>query len=221
MSDPITWDRVPELEPRVVLAVVAVLYLDVMALTGYWLFGGVTVTDPRFALYGLLWVNTSLWVFARTETPDADGRTRRRALGVAGGYLAMLAYTGGMVATGVDAAHASGFSILWLPPGWGPALAYRGELVRLLLMPARVAGYLALALLVYVTVLEAIGSAVSGVLGLLSCVSCTWPIAASVATAVFGSGSFVVAATQSYTYGISTAVFIATVLLLSWRPSFG
>ena len=208
-------------DPRLLLVAVGVLYLEVMALTGYWLFSGVIVTDPRYAFYGLLWVNVALWVFYRTGVPTASASTARRALAVAVGYFALLAYTGGLVGPGVGSAHASGFSLLWLPPGWGPALTYQGEYLRLLLMPARVLGYLALALLVYTTVVDAAASAVSGVLGLLSCVSCTWPVLASIATALFGGGSFLAAATQSYAYGLSTVVFLATVVLLSWRPGFG
>lgn len=219
MLDTIDADRFPRPDPWVLAVVVAVLYLDAMALIGYWLFSGATVTDPRYAIYGLVWVNVSLWVFVRTDVPDASRSTTRRALAVAVGYFAILAYTGGLVSPGVDAA-VSGFSVLWLPPGWGPALTYQGDLVRLVLMPARVAGYLALAYLVYVTAIDAAVSAMSGIVGLFSCISCTWPVLASVATALFGGGSFVAAATQSHTFGISTAVFLVTVALLSWRPSF-
>jgi hypothetical protein len=205
----------------VLVAAVGLLYLEVMALTGYWLFSGVTVTDPRFALYGLVWVNVALWVFYRTDLPSASASTTRRAFALAVGYFALLAYTGGVVGPGVATSEAvGGLSVLWLPPGWGPALAYQSELIRFVLMPARVLGYLALAFLVYVTVVDAAASAVSGALGLLSCVSCTWPVLASVATVVFGGGSFVAAATQSYAYGLSTAVFLVTVALLSWRPGF-
>lgn len=214
-------DRIPALDVRFLIGAVAVLYLEVMALTGYWLFSNVTVTDPRYALYGLLWVNVALLVFYRTDRPTAGTATTRRALAVAVGYFALLAYTGGMVGPGIENSPVAGFSLLWLPPGWGPALAYQSELIRFVLMPARVLGYLALALLVYVTVVDAAASAVSGALGLLSCVSCTWPVLASVATALFGGGSFVAAATQSYAYGLSTAVFLVTVALLSWRPGFG
>ncbi|AEN04930.1 hypothetical protein Halar_1174 [halophilic archaeon DL31] len=214
-------DRFRAVDSRLLVGIVGLLYLEVMALTGYWLFSGVTVTDPRYALYGLLWVNVALWVFYRTDLPSASRTTTRRALAVAAGYFGLLAYTGGMIGPGIESSYTAGLAVLWLPPGWGPALAYQGELVRFLLMPARVLGYLALALLVYVTVVDAAASAVSGVLGLLSCVSCTWPVLASISTAIFGGGSFAVAATQSYAYGLSTAVFLLTVLLLSWRPGFG
>ncbi|QKY19188.1 hypothetical protein B4589_001900 [Halolamina sp. CBA1230] len=206
-------------EPRTILLWTGILYVEVMALTGYWLFGDtVAVSAPRFALYGLLWINVAIWVFLRTDVPDASGSTVRRAGVLAVGYLAVLAYTGGMIGPG---GHAHGLSVLWLPPGWGPAVTYHGEFLRLVLMPARVLGYLALAYLVFVTVLDVSRSAVSGLLGLFSCVSCSWPILASIGTAVFGGGSFVAVATTTYAYDVSTAVFLLTVALLAWRPSLG
>lgn len=218
--DAVTFDRLPS--PRVVLALSAVLYVEVMALTGYWLFGNVTVTDPRFALYGLIWVNVAAYVFYRTRIAEATNRTKRRAAVLTVGYFALLAYTGGLIAPGLpaNAPQAEGLSVIWLPPGWGPALFFGSEYVRLLLMPAKVLGYMALAYLVYATAVEASGSLASGVLGLFSCVSCSWPILASVAAAFLGGGSFLATATLSYAYDLSTAVFVVTVVLLSWRPSF-
>ena len=211
-------------EPRTILLWTGILYVEVMALTGYWLFGDtVSVSQPRFALYGLLWINASIWVFLRTDAPDASRSAVRRAGVLALGYLAVLAYTGGVVAPGIPTTfdYTAGFSVLWLPPGWGPAVTFKSEFVRLILMPARVVGYLALAYLVYVTILDVSGSAVSGLLGLFSCISCSWPILASLGTAAFGGGSFVAVATTTYAYDVSTAVFLLTVALLSWRPSFG
>ena len=219
--DAVAMDRLPA--PKTVFLLVGVLYVEVMALTGYWLFSDVTVTDPRFALYGLVWVNVAVWVFSRTRVADAPAWTKRRAGALAVGYFAVLAYTGGLVAPGIPegGAHATGLSLLWLPPGWGPALYVGSEHVRFLLMPAKLLGYLALAYLVYATAVETAGSLASGVLGLFSCVSCSWPVVASVAAAVLGGGSFFAAATLSYAYDLSTAVFVLTVLLLSWRPSIG
>ena len=211
-------------EPRTILLWTAVLYVELMALTGYWLFGDTgSVTSPRFALYGLLWINVSLWVFWRTDVPAANRSTLGRAALLALGYLAVLAYTGGVVAPGIPSTfnYTAGFSVLWLPPGWGPAITFKNEFVRLILMPAKVVGYLALAYLVFVTVVDVSRSAVSGLLGLFSCVSCSWPILASIATVAFGGGSFVAVATTTYAYDVSTAVFLLTVALLSWRPSLG
>jgi hypothetical protein len=105
-----------------------------------------------------------------------------------------------------------------VPPGWGPAVTYAGSGLTLTLVPFRVVGYLALAYLVYATVLDAARSAVTGALGLLSCVSCSWPVLASLASGVAGSGSGIAAAVTTGSYGLSTLVFVVTVTLLVWRP---
>ena len=70
----------------------------------------------------------------------------------------------------------------------------------------------------YATVIDAAGAAVSGVVGLFSCLSCSWPIVMSLLTGVFGGGSAIVATTFDLSYDISTAVFLVTVGLLYWRP---
>jgi uncharacterized membrane protein YjjP (DUF1212 family) len=85
-------------------------------------------------------------------------------------------------------------------------------------MPARVVGYLALAYLVYGTVVDASSAGIAGLLGLLSCVSCTWPVIASVVAAVAGGGSALAATALGVSYDLSTLVFLVTVGLLYWRP---
>jgi len=97
---------------------------------------------------------------------------------------------------------------------------YGGSYVNLVLMPFKVFGYLVLATLVYATVIEATKNMLSGVVGLFSCVSCTFPVLAALASGFFGSSSAVAAAVYSQSYGLSTAVFVLTVALLLWRPSF-
>ena len=87
-------------------------------------------------------------------------------------------------------------------------------------VPARRVGDLALSCLVYATVIDAVGAAISGLLGLFACVSCTWPIVASVATGVVGGGSAAATVALGFSYDLSTAVFLATVGLLYWRPRF-
>lgn len=209
-------DHLPE--PRTLVAILVLVNLEALALALYYLQPDVTLTDPRYAIYGVLWVNVGLWVLVRTDVPDAGRRTRRRALAVAAGYLALLAVTGGLLGRGVPPQYADGLSVVWLPPGWGPAVVYQGTLLKAVLEPAKVLGYLALSYLVYATVVDAAGAAVSGLLGLLSCVSCSWPILASVSTSLLGGGSAIAAAALTYSYDLSTAVFLLTVGLLAWRP---
>jgi cytochrome c biogenesis protein CcdA len=59
---------------------------------------------------------------------------------------------------------------------------------------------------------------VTGILGLLSCVSCSWPILATLVTGVAGSGTAIAGAAYAQSYGLSTVVFVVTVGLLYWRP---
>jgi hypothetical protein len=183
------------------------------------------LAPARYTLYGLLWVAVGVVVLGRERRlpREATRRSRQVALGVAAAYLAALALAGGVVVPGgVPGAVADGWFVRTLPPGWGPALVYGGESVALVLMPARVVGYLALAALVRGTVLDAAGGGLRdglpGLLALFSCVSCTWPVLAGLAAAVFGTGSAVAAATAGLSYDLSTLVFVATVGLLYWRP---
>jgi len=183
----------------------------------YFVFTDATLLDPRFTLYGIVWITVGALVFRLIDLPPASTSTRRRALAVSVGYFGLLAVAGGLVSA-APAGGGMGLRLAWLPPGWGPALLYSGEFVNVTLMPARVIGYLALAYLVYATVLDAAGAAAPGLLGLLSCVSCSWPILASLATGAFGSGTALAAATTTLSYDLSTAVFLLTVGLLYWRP---
>jgi len=186
----------------------------------YMLFANVTAAEPRYAVYGLLWVFVGVVVVWKTDPTPTDDRTRRRAAAVAGGYLLAVAVAGGLL-TLPDAGAVWGVRVVPLPPGWGPAPVLTTPYVVVGLVPARVVGYVALSYLVYATVIDAVGSAVSGLLGLLSCVSCTWPVIASVATGVVGGGSAVATVALGLSYDLSTAVFLVTVGLLYWRPSVG
>jgi hypothetical protein len=81
-----------------------------------------------------------------------------------------------------------------------------------------VGGYLALAYLVYAAVLDLASAALSGLLGLGSCLSCL-PIVGSLAAGLAG-GTGVVAAFAALSVDVSTAVFVASVALLALRPGF-
>jgi len=189
----------------------------VMLAVAYVLLAGIAGSNPRYTVYGLVWLFVGIVVLWRVDPPPTDDRTRRRAAAVAVLYFVVLAVAGGLL-TRPDAGAAWGIRLVPLPPGWGPAPVFTTPYVVVGLVPARLVGYLALSYLVYATVIDAVGSAVSGLLGLLSCVSCTWPIVASVATGVLGGGSAVATVALGFSYDLSTAVFLATVGLLYWRP---
>ena len=173
----------------------------------------------RLVAYAAVWLNVSVWVVVNSRpTASASPQVRRRALAVGVGYFALLAVVGGLVTVGIGAA-ATGLRIAPLPPGYGPALLYSGEWLTVTLMPNYLVGYAALAYLVYVTVIDAAGSAAAGVIGLFSCVSCSWPLLASLASAITGGGSLLVTSALQVSYGLSTAVFLLTAGLLYWRPT--
>ena len=194
--------------------------VQLVAVALYYSFSGLRLTEPRYVLFGLLWINAGLLAVRGRSIPSGiPFRTRRRALAVATAYFGVLAVTGGLVGTGVEGA--GGLRVAWLTPGWGPALVYAGSIVSFVLMPAYVVGYAALAYLVYAALLETTRSAVGGVLGLLSCVSCTWPVVAAVGATLVGGAGFLSTSAMQLSYDLSTAVFLATVALLYWRPGFG
>jgi len=204
---------------REVQVAALVVNLELVAVLAYFALTSASVSSPLFTLYGLIWVNLALVVFARYRPPAGDAGTRRRALAVAVGYVLLLAVFGGVV--GVAPPRTTpGVEVALLPPGWGPALVVNVGVAAAVLMPAKVLGYGALAYLLYGTVVDAASAGVAGVLGLFSCVSCSLPILAGAATAVVGGGGFVVAAVAGIGYGPSTLVFAVTVALLWWRPGF-
>lgn len=207
----------------VALAGATVLAVEALAVGLYLLFADVRVIDPLILVYPLVWINVGLWAVWRTR-PPAAGPRRRLAVGVlAVAYFGVLAGIGGVV----DASHlAHGHphavevrvAYATLPPGFGPAVLASVGGLDLTLIPYQVVGYLALAYLVYATVLETAGTAVSGLLGLFSCVSCAWPAVGTALAATVGSGSAVYAFALSQSYGLSTLVFVSAVALLRWRP---
>lgn len=200
-----------------------IVNVEAIAVLLYLLVADVTVTEPRFLLYPFLWINLGLWAVLRVTPTPAPRRSRLLALGAAAGYLLVLAYAGGLVSPGhLFHGHSHGTSlrveVASLPPGWGPGIFYSSGLLSIAIIPYKLIGYLALTYLVYATILEAAGAAMGGIVGLFSCVSCTWPVLGTVLTGLFGGSSVVVSAAQSAPYGLSTLVFVSAVGLLVWRP---
>jgi len=193
-----------------------------VVLAYFWAVGGAIPTEFGYlalVAYPFVWLNVSAWVLRRTSIPPASPRRRLLAAAVGVGYFLLLARVGGLLLPGIGA-RATGLRIVLLevPPGFSPALLYSGEAVVLNLIPFQLVGYATLAYLVATTVLDAAGNAAAGLLGLFSCVSCALPVLAAVGSGLAGGGAAVVATMTSGSYGLSTAAFVLTVLLLSWRP---
>lgn len=215
-----TLDRLETLVPgrRTLLLAGLVLNLELIAILIYLNLSGSQFTAVRYLLYPWIWINVGVWAILRARPGSASDRQRAVAAGLAVAYFALLAYVGGLVGFG---GMGTGFRVAWLAPGWGPTLIYGGESLRVILVPFTVVGYLALSYLVYVTIIEAASSAVAGIVGLFSCVSCTWPVAASLLTGVFGSTAAITSGVYSLSYDLSTVVFVVSVGLLYWRPTVG
>lgn len=181
------------------------------------------VTDPVsfgfVLLQPFIWINVGVLAVLTTAPPAASTARRRLGIALAVGYFVVLSYFGGLWALGGMGTGTLGVNWL-LPPGYSPRLFYDGVLVSATAEPYKLVGYAALAYLVYVTILDAAGSAISGVVGLFSCVSCSWPILGTIAASVFGGSSAIASAAMEQAYPLSTLVFLSAVALLWWRPSF-
>jgi len=206
-----------------VLIIAGLFLAELMVLVGYLGLTSTELTAVRYAIYPFVWINAAVIAVWRTRPAPASERRRSVAVVIGVVYLGILAVAGGLIGFGAGAPV--GVSALTNgSPGYAPTLVLGTEAVTLRLVPYRVIGYLGLAYLVYATVLEAAGSAVTGVLGLFSCVSCTWPVAASVASSVVGAlggSAAAAAAVSAYSLDISMVVFLSAVALLYWRPGFG
>jgi hypothetical protein len=185
----------------------------------YIVIADITVVKPRYTIYGLLWVFVGIIAIWRTTPQPSSTQTRRRAAIVAGLYAAILALAGGVIQFGGShIGPAFGARVAYILPGWGPAPIITLPFATVVLMPARIIGYLALTYLVYATIIDAAEMAVSSLIGLFSCVSCSWPVIASLVSGAFGGGSTAVSTALGFSYDISTGIFLLTVAILFWRP---
>jgi hypothetical protein len=205
---------------RLVLVAGALVGGELLLLAAYFALSSRSVLAPRYVLYPLVWINVGVVGVFAVDRPRADGRRRLLAAAVAVAYLAVLGWLDGTVAAGTGTGT-GGLRVLVLSPGWGPAVIYDG-VVRLALFPYRVVGYAALAYLVYALVADVAGSGlVGGAVGLLSCVSCTLPVAAAALSGLVGGSVGLTAAataTAPLAYDLSTLAYVVSVGLLAWRP---
>jgi len=206
---------------RVVLAAVAV---EAALLVGYFLLTPARVTTPRYVLYPFLWINAALWAAARTSIPRAPRRHHLVAAVVAAGYFLLLANWAGLVTLTGGGHHGVLDGVLGLTigsgsPGWA-RVTFITRTVAVSFIPYRVIGYLGLAYLVYAATLDVTGAVVSGAIGLLSCLSCSFPILASLLTGVWGGSVTLLSTVYAYSVDVSTLAFLLSVGLLYWRPGF-
>lgn len=210
ISWPLTW-------------LITLIAIELALIVGYLSVSTAKITDPLPTIvYPMVWINVSLLAIATTQPSPSSPRRRWIAAGITLAYGLVLFVLGGVISPGHlfhGHVHATGISIqlLELPPGWNPAVFYGGAYLSIAVIPYKVIGYIALGYLVFQTILDVSGSAILGVTGLFSCVSCTWPLIGAIVTSAFGGAIGTLAMTHSYT--LSTLVFLSAVGLLYWQPT--
>lgn len=224
-------DRIPVLWAALV-ANVLFLFLAL-----YYLLDDATLFGPTPVVVPLIWLTVGAWALASVDPPAAARRHRSIAAAIAGAYWLVLGFLGGVLSLPAhDAPTSIRVTLLDSPPGWNPAVYLSTDIVQVTLIPWRVVGYVALAALVYETALVAAvavaerartdasefgTAALGGFVGLFSCVSCTWPIVVQVVGGLLGGTGSILAPLTGISLLASTAVFVATVATLRWRPGLG
>ncbi|MBP1922378.1 hypothetical protein J2751_001386 [Halorubrum alkaliphilum] len=188
---------------------VALAYLVVLA--AYLSVTSTDVIDVGRAGYPLVWFVTGAGALAAITAVDGRASSGRRrtspwAVGVAVGYVLLLAAVSGLVT--LDAAGFGG-SVTGALPGWGPVVLADLGIVGLAIVPFQSVGYVVLGVLLARALTVRSGSLAAGVVGLFSCAGCLLPIVAAAASAVGvplfeGVGS----------YRLSTVAFVSAALLL-------
>lgn len=208
----------PEVRWLLVLA-----WFEAIAVVGYLALTGATVQSVRYVLYPFVWINVGALAVLRISPPPAGRRTRLAAGGVAALYFLALAALSGLVGLELGAhthTHVHGLQVTMAAPGWGPRVGYAGSLVTLNFVPYRVVGYLAVAYLVYAALLDAARAAVTGLLGVGSCIGCAFSLAVPLAAGAAGGAGGAAAALATFSVDLSTLAYVAAVALLVVRPGF-
>ncbi|WP_318567064.1 DUF7546 family protein [Salinigranum marinum] len=203
------------------------LVVETVGLVGYFALTNAEVQAVRYVLYPFVWINVGVLAVVHVTPRATSRRVRLGATAVAAGYFVVLGLLAGLVSVDTAAllggghghshAHVHGVQVAMTAPGWGPRVGYAGSVLTVNLVPFRVIGYLALSYLVYAALCDLAGTALSGVLGFGSCLSCL-PVFGSFAAGLAG-GTGVVTALSALSVDVSTAVFVTSVLVLAIRPT--
>lgn len=192
---------------RSLLVLGALLVVEVGLLLAYLAKSGAEPVSIRYYAYPFVWLNAAVLVALHLQLPDAD-RPGLAAVGAIGYFLAVLISSGVLSRGGMG----TGLDVYWLAPGWGPLIGYDGTLLSARLIPYQIVGALTLAVLFYAVLASVPRGALLGAGGLVTCVSCAWPIVGAVGGLV-GVGSL---AASRWSYDLATVVFLGTLVGLYW-----
>lgn len=203
-------------ERRTIRVWIAVVVLETYLLFAYF---AITSDQPsaeiRYLVYPFIWINAGLWAISRADSNPGNRSHRVLAALIAGVYLLVMLYLPGNVGLGAAGAPVD-LRIEMYAPGWGPLLAFTSPWLRLFLVPFEVVGYVSLAYLVYVNVLDLTRGVLGGVLGLVTCVGCTVPILVPLAGVLGGPAAGLTTTAYEWSYDLGTLVFVLTLGLLYW-----
>lgn len=211
-------DELRSLRPRAVAAVAGVLGIELLVLLLFVRVRGLDVLEPRYLVYPLVWVNAAALAVALTRPTARSPFVRAVAGTVAAAYFFILLVLDGSL--GLASGPAAGLDVVALPPGWGPALVGSVAGLSVTLLPFKLVGYAALGYLLYAVLLDAVRSALGGVVGLFACVGCAAPGLAGAVAAVLGgaAGAGVGRVATTFAYDLSTVVFLVALGILLARP---
>jgi hypothetical protein len=196
----------------------ALAVVEFCMLAGYFAVRPERPTVLRYTLYPFVWINVALLAAFHVDVPDTTRRRSLLAAAVASLYFLVLLYLTGLIGVPSDDLLALAGTVDIQPGSPGmERLHLVTDAVHVSIIPYRTIGFLVLAYLVYVTLLDLTGSLVAGALGLFSCVGCAFPILVSLSAGLFGSTA-VATAVYGAQFDISTVVFVLAVGLLYWRP---
>ncbi|MDY6764467.1 MAG: hypothetical protein SV377_02080 [Halobacteria archaeon] len=207
-----------KLDTDTLLWLAVVTSFELLIIGAYFLFTSAEATTFRHLLYPIIWINIGVLAVIKTKPTKVETKYKILGVAISAIYFLVLMNVAGLIRIG---GMNRGLNVAWMvTPGWGPVLSYSGSFITFSLIPFQTIGYVALSYLVYATLVDATKAVVSGLIGLVSCVGCTWPIAASLLAGLFGGGgsSALSNVVYSYSYGLSTLVFLVAVALLYWRP---
>jgi hypothetical protein len=206
------------IDPAPLLVGGALVLSEVLLVTGYLGLTSTGVTQPRYLIYPFVWINVGLWAVYAGRPRVGTERHRGIGLAVAGAYyIILLAVAGNVQFLTAAEPYAS---IIWATPGWGPVLNGSVPGIEVHLVPYQVIGYAGLAYLFYANVLEISRGLLSGVLGIVTCVSCSMPLWGPLLGLLGGSALGLSSLATTYAYDLGTVVFLLTVALLYYfqRP---